>query len=354
MHMQPSKSNGTSEVALSEPTRRASLPCDGCASRSLGVCAPLDRKGLASLAAMGGQRHWTKGQVLYYSDDAAQAFYKITRGIVAESLMLADGRRQIVAILTVGDLCGYPARNGRHMLTGHAVTPVEACAFGAEKFHAYVGRNAQLASAVADEVAERLEEAILGRAVVGQLRSRERVAYFILEMEERLRSRGLHAAGPIGLRLTREEIADYLGLTLETVSRAFTDLKHMRLISLDRADTVVVLDRKRLSDVAGKVLGGQGIAKRWPRGESFRHAMKNAASATPEAEQEARQTPLTFNADTRISPRMFGVTAEGETHVEEVPRRVGSRDAAGGLPTATTGGQRAPCGAAAAGLHRVL
>jgi CRP/FNR family transcriptional regulator len=248
MHVQPIKLT-TAGITIPAVTQPPTLPCDRCASRSLGICAPLGNRGLARLVAMGGQRRWDKRQVLYYGDAPAQTFYKITKGTVAESKMLADGRRQIVAILTVGDLCGYPAEKGRHAFTAVAITAVEACAFAAAQFRAYMERNVELACAVADHVAERLKHANLGRTVVGQLRSFERVAHFILEMEERLRLGGA-LSSPVELHLTREEIADYLGLTLETVSRAFSKLKQMGLIWLAGADVVVVPDRKRLSEVA--------------------------------------------------------------------------------------------------------
>jgi len=74
------------------------------------------------------------------------------------------------------------------------------------------------------------------------------VAYFILDMEKRQRASIYHDL--IALHLTRQEIAEYLGLKLETVSRAFTKLKQMRLIALGSADVVAVLDQKRLCEVA--------------------------------------------------------------------------------------------------------
>jgi CRP/FNR family transcriptional regulator len=244
MHIQHIEPHGKPRAALSELPQREGLPC---ASRSLGIGGPLDNKGFASLVAMAGQRRWIKGQTLYYSGGPAQSFYKITKGIVAESMMLADGRRQIVAIQTVGDLCGYPARKGQYACTGVAITPVEASVVGAGKLGEYMERNVEVASAVADHVSERLKQAIIGRAAIGQLRSVERVAYFILEMAERLR---VSDSGPIELHLTRDEMADYLGLTLETVSRSFTKLKHMGLIKFGNANVVVIPDQKRLSEMA--------------------------------------------------------------------------------------------------------
>jgi len=197
---------------------------------------------------MGGQRRWDKGQMLYYTADRAVAFYKITKGVVVELIGLPDGRRQIVAIRAAGDLCGYPTRNGRYVLTGQAITPVEACAFYAEEFSAYMAQSVAFASAVAEDLAERLIQATVSQTVVGRLNSVEQVAHFILEMQALGRSSGSYAR-LVALHLTRQEIADYLGITLETASRAFSKLKCMGLISMCSANVVAVMDQQRLAEL---------------------------------------------------------------------------------------------------------
>ena len=81
------RSNPTARWGLHSRRRRDAsecAKCDRCAGRSPGVSGPLGDRGLASLVAMAGQRHWAKRQVLYHGDDAADAFYRITKGIVAE------------------------------------------------------------------------------------------------------------------------------------------------------------------------------------------------------------------------------------------------------------------------------
>lgn len=249
MLARPIEPADTPAVARSASTRPAAWRCHSCAGRSLGVCAPLDDDALGPLAAMAGRRRWDRRQVLYCAGDRAEAFYKITSGVVAEFMDLADGRRQIVAIHTVGDLCGYSTRSRRHVFTAQAIAPAEACAFGSEKFSAYMRGNVQFACVVAGDVRERLNQATIGRTVVGQLRSFERVAHFILEIEERMGPNGVDT-GHVELHLTRQEIADYLGLTEETVSRAFSKLKQMRLIELGGANVVAVLDRQRLAELA--------------------------------------------------------------------------------------------------------
>ena len=237
------------------------------------VSATLGNNGLATSVTMTGPRHWTRREILYGGNEAADVRYKITKGIVAEFKDFPDGRRQIVAIRTAGDICGYPTRKERYVFTGQAITPVEACAFGAEKFRAFMERNTEFACAVADDVAERLNQALIRLTVVGQCNSLERVAYFILDMEKRQRSSSIYH-DPVALHLTRGEIADYLGLTLETVSRAFSTLKRMRLIALEaptwwpsstrsgcaksRRDACKAVSRRRRA-VAGRVpVAGRG------------------------------------------------------------------------------------------------
>jgi CRP/FNR family nitrogen fixation transcriptional regulator len=250
MQVQPLKPNGAQAATLPAQTAKPQkLSCDRRAGRSPSVSVPLGDHAIALLVAMGMQRGWAKRQVLYDSNASAQWYYKVTKGIVAECKDLPDGRRQIVALRTVGDICGYPTRKGRYDFTGQAITPVEACAISADEFRVTMERDTAFTRAVADDVAERLNQALIRLTVVGQFCALERVAYFILEMEKRLPSCRTHM-GPFGLHLKREEIADYLGLTLETVSRAFTRLRQMELIALDTSDVVAVLDQKRLCEIA--------------------------------------------------------------------------------------------------------
>ena len=187
--------------------------------------------------------------MMYRADDDANMYYKITKGFVAESRSLDDGRRQIVGIRMVGDLCGYPDHNGSHQFSAEALTEVEACALERHKFEAFISQHSDLAHALAEDVTEKLRRATQNMTVIGQLKSTERVAHFLVEMDERYTARqvGRH---PLVLHLTRQEIADYLGLTLETVSRSFTKLKDMHVIALVGNDSVAILNERRLSDIA--------------------------------------------------------------------------------------------------------
>jgi CRP/FNR family transcriptional regulator len=201
------------------------------------------------LLALGGRRRWTKREFLYRADEPARAYYKITKGIVAESRTLDDGRRQIVGIRTVGDLCAYPAHQDRYLFSGEALTEVEACAFDSCKFKGFIGRHVDLACALADDVSDKLRRATENMTVIGQLSSTERVAHFLVEIHDLYAARHIGTT-PLTLHLTRQEIADYLGLTLETVSRSFSKLRDMHVIALVGSDAVAILDEQRLTDIA--------------------------------------------------------------------------------------------------------
>jgi CRP-like cAMP-binding protein len=95
----------------------------------------------------------------------------------------------------------------------------------------------------------KLERASENLTVMGQLKSTERVAHFLVEIGE-LRAMNHIDTDPFKLHLTRQEIGDYLGLTLETVSRSFTKLRQLRILALVGTDAVAVLDQKRLRALA--------------------------------------------------------------------------------------------------------
>jgi len=149
-------------------------------------------------------------EFIYRADDPVQMIYKLTKGIVVESRMLDDGRRQIVGIRATGDLCGYPENHGRYQFSGEALTAVEACAFDGRKFHALIAGDIDLARALGNDTSRKLVRASENLMVIGQLVSIERVAHFVVEIAELNASRQIDT-DPLKLHLTRQEIGDISG-----------------------------------------------------------------------------------------------------------------------------------------------
>jgi len=180
------------------------------------------------------------GTEIYAEGDKAGALYQVAFGVVRAYRLLADGRRQICAFHMPGEIFGFEAGTERHFFAD-AVTAV--------------GLNVLRPRSEADMSRELLALALrsLGRAhdhllTLGRTDALGRVAGFLLEMAERQDVRG---HGDIDLPMSRTDIADYLGLTIETVSRALTKLKDARVIRLVSARHVDVLRWEALEDMAG-------------------------------------------------------------------------------------------------------
>jgi CRP/FNR family transcriptional regulator len=205
------------------------------------------------LLALGGQRRWNKHEIMFRDGSPIGSFFKITQGIVAVSRTLDDGRRQIVGLHAPGDCVGYLETNGNYSFQGEALTDVEACAFDRREFDVFVQHNLDLAVAVAETLADLLKQSCQNMVVIGQLKSTERVANFLSEIATLYSARRVQLR-PLTLHIRRKEIADYLGLTIETVSRSFSKLKRRNVIALVESDSVIILDTKRLAEI-GKVEG---------------------------------------------------------------------------------------------------
>ena len=229
-----------------------SLPCDSCIGRNFNLCKPLDDARLQHLLSLGGIRRWKKQETIFRAGDPMGAFFKIRKGIVAVSHTLSDGRRQINALRAPGDCVGYLEKDGAYAFEGEALTDVEACAFDRRKFDAYVAQHPDLAAALAEALSSALKQSGMLSLVLGQLRSTERVAHFLAEISALYIERHVSVAQPLTLHLGRHEIADYLGLTIETVSRSIGKLKGRGIIAIVESGEVVILDFERLRE-AGKV-----------------------------------------------------------------------------------------------------
>jgi CRP/FNR family transcriptional regulator, anaerobic regulatory protein len=224
------------------------LPCKGCVGRALNICKPLDEERLARLLSLGGPRCWRKGETLFRAGDPMGPFFKIRKGVAAVSRAFNDGRRQIVALRVPGDCLGYLEQDNRYVFDGHALTDVDACTFDRRRYDAYAAEHPDLAAATMDALATSMRQAGRALFVLGQLTATERVAHFLVEIDELYRERQL-ATEPLSLFMNRTYIGDYLGLRQETVCRAFGKLKKRGLIEPLGNDQVVILDRAKLREL---------------------------------------------------------------------------------------------------------
>jgi CRP/FNR family transcriptional regulator len=197
--------------------------------------------GLITALRGGGQPVVVKrGQALFFAGDLAETVFCIDSGLVRTSIMLTDGRRQIIGFHEAGDLLGM-ALSGRHVHSAEAVTTAKLQAVSRPWLQNVIDLRPDLGLKLL-QFASRSIDAAWGHAVLlGRMTARERLCAFLLE---RLKGEG----GTIELPMSRIDIADYLGLTIETVSRILTQLRNEGVIETATARGVEVTDRGRLAD----------------------------------------------------------------------------------------------------------
>lgn len=224
-------------------------PCASCGARPHSICAAIEPADLARLAAVAVVSGAARGQVFVTEGDAADSFFNVTAGTARLFKSLPDGRRQITGFAGRGHFLGL-AVSDSYGFSAEAVEPLEYCRFSRRRlrllFDDFPALERRLLEIASNELVAAQEQMLL----LGRKTARERVASFLLARS------GPHApcAGPserLHLPMTRGDIADYLGLTIETVSRTLTRLKGNRLIGMANPSDIVIRDRVGLAEAGG-------------------------------------------------------------------------------------------------------
>ena len=182
--------------------------------------------------------------------EPARAIYRIVSGHVMVSRFLPDGRRQIFEVLGPGGVFGVTP-NGHHDSAAEALTEVRLMAFDRHAAERSSEFNAALADLLKAQLCALHDHAVL----LGRKSAVERVMSYIEDLIGVADAQ--HADDDVAIvrvLMTRSEIADYLGLTLETVSRAFSQLKREGVIAYERHDGPMTVDLKRLKRLTGSNL----------------------------------------------------------------------------------------------------
>lgn len=190
------------------------------------------------------------GRTLYHEGDEVERIYQVVSGVVRLTRMLENGRRQVIAFGYPGDIIGFPA-DGCHHTDCDALVDTTLRAFRRSALDHGDGDPAlhmALLQAALREISAMQDHVMM----LGRKSAAEKVASFLNVITSR-HGTELGAYRQIELPMCRGDIADFLGLTTETVSRAFTALRKAGVIALDGAQTVVVLQPDVLADMS---LGG--------------------------------------------------------------------------------------------------
>ena len=223
--------------------------CGACPIRHRAVCARCDSDELSLLEDMKSYQTIEAGQPILWRGDELTHFSSVVQGIASLSRTLEDGRVQLVGLLLPSDFIGRP---GREVVDFDvtAVTEVTLCRFKRQPFEKLVEDVPHISQRVMEMALDELNAAREWMVLLGRKTAREKIATFI-EMIVRRETVPGRAVQQHVLPLTREEIANFLGLTLETVSRQLSVLKKDGVIAFTDRRHFTVMDLEALHSASG-------------------------------------------------------------------------------------------------------
>ena len=208
-------------------------------------CATTDRFGVltghAGLVAT--EFTYRKDEEIYGEDEPAEYVYQVIRGAVRTYKLLSDGRRQIGAFHLPGDVFGLES-SAAHRLAAEAILDTTLRLVKRKSLEQSAQNDVRVARDLWSITSGELQHAENHMLLLGRKTAMERVATFLLEMDRRLARTGM-----IALPMCRRDIGDYLGLTLETVSRALSQLSDQGVLVFSSARQIVLRNRQRLADM---------------------------------------------------------------------------------------------------------
>ncbi len=227
--------------------------CAGCPIRHRAVCSYSSPAELQKLESAKFYRNYDAGQVIAAEGEVTRSLGSVVTGVVALNRTLEDGRRQMVGLMFASDFIGRPLRR-TVPFEASAVTDVRMCLFHRSQFEQILGDSPSLERRLLELTLDELDAARDWMLLLGRKTARERLASFLMILTIRqanLDKMTAQSGQVLALPLTREAIAEYLGLTIETVSRQFTALRKDGVIDLPDRRSVRIADLARLQSAAG-------------------------------------------------------------------------------------------------------
>ncbi|MDO9640667.1 MAG: Crp/Fnr family transcriptional regulator [Pseudotabrizicola sp.] len=228
--------------------------CGDCPIRHRAVCARCEADELSQLEQIKYYRSYQAGQTVIWSGDKMDFVASVVTGIATLTQTMEDGRRQMVGLLLPSDFVGRPGRSSAaYDVT--ATTDLVMCCFRRKPFEELMASTPHIAQRLLEMTLDELDAAREWMLLLGRKTAREKIASLLAIIARRDASlkepRAAMASITFDLPLTREEMSDYLGLTLETVSRQMSALKRDGIITLDGKRQVTIPSIDALMDETG-------------------------------------------------------------------------------------------------------
>ena len=230
------------------PADSPTTPCEACSVRHLTICSALADEELRHLSSIVGHIELGPGQTLFQEQSEATTVYSVTAGTMKIYKLLPDGRCQVTGFLFPGDFLGL-AQDDAYAYSAEAVTYTALCCYTRGQLESLMQRYPQMEQRLLGMAKHELVVAQEQMLLLGRKTARERLASFLLMLARGAIRRG-QSGNPVFIPMSRSDIGDYLGLTTETVSRTFTQLKRNRLIEAESGSRIRLLAMERLSELS--------------------------------------------------------------------------------------------------------
>lgn len=244
-------------VVINLASRLPSSPCDECGARNIGVCEALSDEELSFLSRAAQRMTLPAGKLLMEEGEPAQYFFNVNAGTVRLFKSLPDGRRQITGFAGPGYFIGL-ASPQINTVSAEAVEPVQLCRFSRTTMKEMLAEYPALERKLLDVAMHELALSHQQMLLLGRKTALERVASFLLLWVRRQEACADTALPTVGfhlvLPLSRMDLADYLGLTIETVSRSLSQLKKQGIIEIPNIHEFILTRPQALVNIAEAVV----------------------------------------------------------------------------------------------------
>lgn len=237
--------------ALRKDIHNSDVPmvCRACEARHGGVCGSLTPQQLSELSRYTSRRTIQAGGELHGQGQPVHSYANILHGVVKLTKTMPDGRQQIVGLQFAPDFTGRPFSR-ESALSAEAATDTEICAIPKAALDRLVDNSPDLGRRLHSQALIELDEARDWMLTLGRKTAREKVASFLYLIATHIDPNKAEVRR-FELPLTRQDIGDFLGLTIETVSRQITKLRQEKVIHVESNRSVTVHDIRRLAAMAG-------------------------------------------------------------------------------------------------------
>ncbi len=219
--------------------------CDQCIAKYVSMCSVLEENELSDIVGISKNIRIPVKQQICAEGETAEYLFNIKSGCVRISKMLIDGRRQIIGFLFPGEFFGLACSNG-YSYTAETITHVELCRMPRAEIIKKFSDLPKLGQKVLNITHTELQRTQDQMLLLGRKSAKEKLATFLLNLMDKS-IKDHQNSKKLYLPMCRSDIADYLGLTIETVSRQFTILTKEKLISLNDSQFVEILNFDKLN-----------------------------------------------------------------------------------------------------------